>query len=278
MREEKPMDYRSFVAQRARAGDLGARGVLDGLEAPLHNGDERIREPSQPVTLDQVRERLRVTRAAEEARYERARVERTHLTRIEKPPTIEQALASARKKIQAHVSEVTQFTPAERAALARLTKEQQSWNPFVSNTAKKEAVKLYAGQQARYESELTKATRDFESGDSQRVQERVRSDERIYRDYVSASLGLEDQMRKAGTVLRDEIPKIEKRLTVLERTGIAQVECEGPVWSAGLDKLAAAVERPYQAVPQELRRDVEFALRHEERALRRSRASISMDR
>ena len=31
MREEKPMDYRSFVAQRARAGDLGAQRVLDAI-------------------------------------------------------------------------------------------------------------------------------------------------------------------------------------------------------------------------------------------------------
>jgi predicted negative regulator of RcsB-dependent stress response len=85
-------------------------------------------------------------------------------------------------------------------------------------------------------------------------------------------------MRKARAVLRDDIPTIEKQLTVLERTGVAQVECEGPAWSAGLDKLAAAVDRPYQAVPKELRQDVEFAMRREDRALRRGRESISMDR
>ena len=72
------------------------------------------------------------------------------------------------------------------------------------NAAKKEAAKLHAGQHARYEAELAKAMRDFESGDAQRIQERIRSDERIYREYVGASLGLEDQMRKARAVLRDE--------------------------------------------------------------------------
>jgi hypothetical protein len=107
--------------------------------------------------------------------------------------------------------------------------------------------------------------------------ERIRSDERIYRDCVSASLGLEDQMRKARAALRDEIPTIEKQLTVLERTGVAQLECEGAVSGAGLDKLAAAVDRPFQALPQELRQDVEFATRREQRALHRSRESISMD-
>jgi uncharacterized protein (DUF885 family) len=225
-----------------------------------------------------VRERLHVIQAEEEARCEHARGERGHLTRIERPPAVDQALASARKEIQTHVSEATRFTQAERAELERLTKEQQSWNPFVRNAAKKEALKLHAEQQARYEAELAKAMRDFESGDAQRIQERIQSDERIYRHYVSASLGLEDQMRKAAAVLRDELPKIEKQLTVLERTGVAQLECEGAVWGAGFEKLAAAVDRGYQAVPQQLRRDVEFAMRQEQRALRRGRESISKDR
>ncbi len=279
MREQKPVDYRSFVAHRARAGDLGAQRVFAILEAPARNRHDRPAEaPSQLVTLDQVRERLHVIRAEVEARYEHARIERQGLTRVERPPAIEQALASARKEIQARVTEATQFTQAERAQLARLAKEQQSWNPFVRNAAKREASKLHTEQRTRYEAELAKATRDFESGDAQRVQERIRGDERTYRDYVGASLGLEDQMRKARAVLREDIPKIEKQLTVLQRTGVSQLECEGATWGAGLDKLAAAADRGYQALPQELRRDVEFAMRQEQRALRRSRESISMDR
>jgi Relaxase/Mobilisation nuclease domain len=278
MREEKPMDYRSFVAQRARIGDLSAQRVLDGLEAPARRHERSMEAPSQPVTLAEVRERLTMIRAEEEARRERARVERAQLMRVEKPPTIEQVFAEARNEIQTRVGEATQFTPAERAALARLTKEQQSWNPFARKAATKEAMKLRDGQQARYEAELAKTTRDFESANAKRVQERIRSDERIYREYVSVSLGLEDQMRQARAVLRDEIPKVEKQLTVLDRSGVAQLECEGGVWGAGVDKLAAAVDRPYQALPKELRQDVEFAMRREQRALRRSRESIPLDR
>ncbi|HZY97738.1 MAG TPA: relaxase/mobilization nuclease domain-containing protein [Candidatus Cybelea sp.] len=278
MRDEKPMGYRSYVAERARAGDLEAQRVLEHLETPAPTGHERTIQASQPVTLEQIRERMKAIRAAEEARCERARVERAQLTRVDKPPTIEQALASARKEIQTRVSEATQFTPAERAALARLTKDQQSWNPFVRSAAKKEAAALHAGQHARYKAELAKAMREFESGDAQRLQERIRSDERSYREYVSASLGLEDQMRKARAALREDVPKVEKQLTVLERTGVAQLECEGAVWGAGLDKLAAAVDRPYQALPQERRRDVELAIRREERASPRGRESMSIDR
>ncbi len=276
VREEKPIDYRSFVAQRARARDLAGLRVLNQLEAPAPNRHERTAEAqSQPVTLEEVRERLHVIRAEVEARYERARTERQLLTRVERPPTIEQALALAQKEIQAKIGEATQFTHAERVQLARLAKEQQSWNPFARNVAKKEALKLHTEQRARYEEELNKATRDFERGDAQRIEQRIRSDERIYRDYVSTSLGFEAQMRQARTALRDEIPRVETRLKVLERAGVAQLDCDGPAWDARPDQLAAAVDRGYRTVPDVLRRDVEFAIRKEQHALSRTH-SMSM--
>jgi hypothetical protein len=277
MQQEKPMDYRSFVSERAQAGDLGAQRALEHLEAPARIRYERMTEPSQPVTLDEVRERLKAIRAAEEARCERARVERANLARVDKPPTIEQAVASARKGIPARASEVTQFTPAERVQLARLAREEHSWNPFARNAAKKQGQKLHAQQQERYEAELARGTRAFESGDTQRIEQRIRSDERIYRDYVSASLGLEAQIRQARAALRDEIPRLETRLKVLERAGVAQLDCDGPAWDARLDQLAATVHRGYRTVPDVLRRDVEFAIREEQRAVSRMR-SMSMDR
>ena len=278
-REKKPLDYRLYVVQRARAGDLGAQRVCDAFDAPVRNRHGRTPEAQlQPATLEQVRERLNVIRTEHEARYERARAERAGLPRVERPPTIGQALAAARNEIEAHVSDVTQFTPAERVLLARLTKEQQSWNPFVRNAAKREAAKLHGEQHSRYEAELTKAMRNFESNDATQIEQRIRSNERIYREHVAASLDLETQMRQARAELRDEIPKVEKQLTMLQRTGVAQLDCEGALWGAGLEKLAAAVDRPYQALPRELRRDVEFTARQEERALRRSRESISMER
>ena len=144
MREEKPMDYRSYVTGRAGAGDLAARRVLDALESPARHRQERSAgAPSERVTLDQVRERLNIIGAEEEACYEQAQVERQRLARVERPPTIEQALASARKEIQTRIGEATQFTPAQRAQLEWLSKEQQSWNPFVRNAAKKETQKLH---------------------------------------------------------------------------------------------------------------------------------------
>ncbi len=275
---EIPMKYRSFVAERACAGDLGAQRVLDGLDAAARSRHEGTAETlSQALSLDQVRERLRVIRAEAEARYEEARVERQRLRHVERPPTVEQAFASARKEIQARASEATQFTLAERSQLARLAKEQQSWNPFVRSAAKKEAERLHTKQHARFEAELAKATHGFESGHANRIEQRIRSDERVYREYVSASLGLEDQMRQARATLRDEIPRLEARLKVLERAGVAQLVCNGRASGARLDQLAAAVDLGYRVVPDVLRLDVEFAIRKEQRALSRTR-SISMDR
>jgi hypothetical protein len=64
MREEKPMDYRSFVTQRTRAGDLAALRVLNQLEAPAPNRHERTAQaPLRPVTVEEVRERLHVIRS-----------------------------------------------------------------------------------------------------------------------------------------------------------------------------------------------------------------------
>ncbi|MFY9630181.1 MAG: relaxase/mobilization nuclease domain-containing protein [Candidatus Cybelea sp.] len=279
VREEKPMNYRSFVTERAHAGDLGAQRVLDGLEAPMDSRRERATKAlTQPITLDRIRERLEVLRADERARYDRAHAQRQNLTRIACPPSADEALASERREIEARVSGAAQLTAEERAQLARLRKEQQSWNPFARNEATKKVVKLHTEHRARYDASLGKAMRDFESGRAQEVRERTLNDGRLYRDYVSASLGLEAQMRQARTALRDDIPKLETQLSVLQRAGIAKVECEGAVVSTSLGELARSVREAYDAVPQALRRDLELAIRKERRTMDRTRASMAMDR
>jgi len=120
--------------------------------------------------------------------------------------------------------------------------------------------------------------RDFEQYEAARIEERVRGEERSYRQYAKTSLDLESQMREARRIMRDDIPNVETRLTVLERAGVSQLECDCSASDARLGQLAAAVDRGYRAVPDALRRDVEFAIRREQRALDRMRDSISMGR
>ncbi len=63
-REEKPMDYRSFVSEQARAGDFGARWVLEAFVAPTRNRSEHVPQRDlRRVTLAEMRLRLNVMRA-----------------------------------------------------------------------------------------------------------------------------------------------------------------------------------------------------------------------
>lgn len=73
---------------------------------------------------------------------------------------------------------------------------------------------------------------------------------------------------------RDEVPRIERRLNVLDRAGVARIDCDAPMGGARLDDLAAAIEQQYQALPHEIRRDVEYSIRKEQRA----RDSMTIDR
>jgi hypothetical protein len=82
--------------------------------------------------------------------------------------------------------------------------------------------------------------------------------------------GLEGQTRKTRAMLREDVPKIEKQLTVLERTGVTPLECEGTVWAqastSSRARLSAATEEPecsYRGVPEAVHRDVESGIRRE---------------
>ena len=191
------MDYRSFVSERARAGDLGAQRVVDAFVRPTRKGNEHVphREP-RPVTLAEVRLRLNVIRVEEEARYERARVEREHLHRVERPPTLDEALATERRRIQARTAETTRYRDAERVRLAQLAREKRSWNPLTRRAAAKEAERLHSEQRSRYEKALADATQEFEQRDLPQLEKQLAGQERVYRRYVDASLDLKTRCAK----------------------------------------------------------------------------------
>ena len=54
----------------------------------------------------------------------------------------------------------------------------------------------------------------------------------------------------------------------------SHVDCRAAIPNVGLDGLAAAIELQYRALPERLRRDVEYSIRKEERA----RESVTIDR
>lgn len=272
-RQEKPMDYRSFVAEKARAGDHAAHRVLDTLLAPAGR-PQRDPVVARTLSLADVRARLDVIRAEEEARYEHARAERSRLHRVEKPPALKDVVAAERARIERDVVESIMLTDAERARLAQLGAEKRSWNPFTRAAAAKAEMQMCAAHQSRQDSGIAQAGRHFEEHELPQLAKRVANEERLYEEYVSASLDLEQRMRDARTELRDRIPKIEHRVDVLERCGASGlVGCDA---SAGLSSLAAAVSQQYRVLPDTLRRDVESAIRRDRRDRDRSRESISM--
>ncbi len=272
-REEKPMDYRAFVNQRARSGDLGARRVIEALVTPRERKERVPQGEPRRLTLEEVRLRLNVIRAEEEGRYQRARVERQHLPRLDRPAELDKALAAERRRIQERIANATRYTDGERARLEQLAKEKRSWNPLTRRAASKEESRLHGEQRTRYEKALDKATRDFEQRGAPEIEKQLAADERVYRQYVAASLGLEREINHARDA-RDRIPKIEQQLNVLERAGVAHVDCHEGVPNARLDDLVAAIERGYRAIPETLRRDVEYSIRREQRA----RDSMTIDR
>jgi Relaxase/Mobilisation nuclease domain len=274
-REEKPMNYRSFVTQRARTGDLAACRVLDSFEPPTR-AQHRERQASHRATFNEVRARLEVIRLHEEARYERARAERRGLERVERPLPINDALAAERRRIREQIAETTRFTDAERVRLTQLAKEKRSWNPLTRAVASRAEAGLHAVHESRYDKALAQALRDFEGRDVPLIAKRIGVDQQRYREYVAASLSLEREMNRADDV-RDRIPRVEHQLTVLERAGVSQIEIHDATPNAGLRQLAGAVDQQYRFVPDRLQSEIELGLRREQqRAHERSRESMSM--
>jgi Relaxase/Mobilisation nuclease domain len=272
-REEKPMDYRTFVAEKARTGDQAAQRVLDTLLAPAgrRQHDAVI---ARTLSLADVRARLDVIRAEQEARYDHARAERGRLQRVAKPPALNEVVAAERARIARDVVERARLTDAERARLAQLSAEKRSWNPFTRAAAAKAETQIRVAHQSRQDLGIAEVRRQFEERDVPQIAKRVAEDGRRYRAYVSASLGLEQQMRDARTELRDRIPRIEHQVNVLERSGASAIVDYDS--SSGLNSLAAAVSQQYRALPDTIRRDVESAIRRDHRDRDRARESVSM--
>jgi hypothetical protein len=274
-RQEKIMDYRSFVTEKARVGDPAALRVLDMLSAPGRD-QERTAPMAEPrrVSLNEARARIEVIRAEEEVRYERSRAERAGLPRVAQPAALDDLVAVERKRIQEQIANATEFSDVERARLAQLAQEKHYWNPLARAAATRAQAGLRDARRSRYDSAAAKAMREFEERAVPQIAKRVAAEESQYRQYASTSLDLEGQMRDARAALRERIPQVEHRIHVLERAGVSQLEdCN---LNANLKQLSAAIDRQYRVLPEAIRRDVESRIRSEQRNRDRSRESISM--
>ena len=290
-REEKPMDYRSFAAERAGAGDPSAKRVLADLtRTSRENGlsaertqyaggrPQETRSHPEPRTWSvlELRMRLDIIRAEEEARYDRARQERGKLEPVQPPHSLDDVLSAERERIRATVSKATEFTEDERARLRCTGEEKRSWNPLTRAIATHVERTLQTERQSRYAQSLAAAMREFETHEIPKLSERVAADERQYRRYANSSLMLEEEVRGAGTVLRQRLPHVTQRLNVLELSGISRLEAVDLAPGAHLNAISAVVEQQYRNIPETTRRHIEHSLRREQLAHDRSREPIRM--
>lgn len=275
-RGEKIMDYRSFVAEKARAGDSGAQRVLDKLTKPSQ-GERDAAQRGEPrvVSLGEVRARLAVIQAEAEARYERARADRDRLPRMQRPQSLDEVLAAHRERIEKQVNDATQPSEAERARLDRLAGEKRSWNPAKRVVATRQEAVFLGELQARRAAALADAMREFEGHGVPQIAERVGAAESEYRGYATAALELEKEMRDAKGDLRQRIPQIDHQLRILERAGVTHFEGYVSQSNATLRQLAVAVDQQVSMLPNETRREAERSVRRE-MSRERSRESISM--
>ena len=159
--------------------------------------------------------------------------------------------------------------------LSQLAEEKRSWNPLTRSIAAKAEAELQGARHSRYAAALAETMRGFEGSEVPQIAKSAAAEEYRYRQYVSASLDLEEKMRDARTVLRDRISRVEYEVSVLERCGISRiVGCDA---NAGLGPLAAAVGRQCRALPEAMRRSAGRGMRREQRSRDQSRESMSID-
>jgi hypothetical protein len=200
---------------------------------------------------------------------EEARIRREALERVAVPPSLEKVLAAEREALAARIARESDFTEAERRHLVELRKRQHSWNPIARNGAKSEEQRMLENREKRGNAALGAAQGQFEKDRVPEIQRGIEALERPYREYVRASLDLEDQMRNAGETLRRSIPDISDSLEVLERAGVLSLESVSP--TADLKGIGRAVKASYRSLPERTVNAIERDIRREQRELERNR-------
>jgi hypothetical protein len=283
-REEKPMDYRAFIVERARAGDTDARRVLAELSAQASPARDSAATPEpqrpptergelRPINLDGLRARLRALRAEEETSAKRAIAERDSLQHVERPHSLDEIIVTQRELVRAEIAKAADFTTEERERLQALASEQRSWNPLARGGAAQAERRLRDERQARYEDQLAVAMRKFQTKDVPQLTADAAAQQQRYQQYVATSFALEDEVREARANAHDRIPHVEQRLDVIERAGMSGFDARlAPDPTAA--EIATVVERLYDTIPEAQRRTIEQSIGREARA--RSRDDVTI--
>jgi hypothetical protein len=291
-RVERPMTYREFALAGAAAGDRASERVASQLlgvaarsrqapsrgEAPAAPAQERNTQPQPQRSMSIAELRTWLAQIGEEISdiREEARVRREQLERVAVPPSLEKVVAAERAALAARIARETDFTEAERRHLTELRKRQRSWNPIARSGARTEEQQMLETREKRGNAALGTAEAQFEKDRVPEIQRSIEALERPYREYVYASLDLEDQVRNGDKTLRRTLPKISDSLEVLERAGVLSLESVSP--TSDLKGIGHAVQAAYRGLPEKTRNAIERDIRREQRELERIRdRSLEMD-
>ena len=236
-------------------------------------------QPQRSMSIAELRTRLAQIGEEISDLREIARVRREALERVAPPPSLEKVLAAEREALAERIARETDFTAAERRHLIELRKRQRSWNPIARSGAKSEEQRMLATREKRGNAALGTAQEQFEQNRAPEIKRGIEALERPYREYVHASLDLEDQMRNASETLRRTLPKISDSLEVLERAGVLSLESVSP--TADLNGIGRTVKAAHRSLPEETVRTIERDIRREQRELERIRdrsRGMDMDR
>ena len=284
-RVERPMTYREFALAGVAAGDraservasqllgvaVGSRQAPSRSEPPAASTQERNTQPQPQRSMSIAELRTRLAQIGEEISdlREVARIRRGKLERVTIPPNLEKVLAAEREALAERIARETDFTDAERRHLIELRKRQRSWNPIARSGAKSEEQRILENREKRGNAALGTAQEQFETDRVPEIKRGIEALERPYREYVYASLDLEDQMRNASETLRRALPKISDSLEVLERAGVLSLESVSP--ASDLKDIGRAVQAAYRSLPEKTANAIERDIRREQRELERIR-------
>jgi hypothetical protein len=285
-REEQPVGYESFVAERARAGDVGAQRVHADLTQPRRRTtpesaaksaqQQRAAEPKAQARawrIDELRIHLDTIRTQQDARYERAKQEREDL----QPVDASFPLADVRgreEEIRVEVATRTAFTENERARLLRCVEEQKSWNPLTRNAARKMEEALRAEQRHRHEATLRDALQRFTAEKAPRMGACDAAQQLRYERYIERAYALEEEMSASRIMLRQWVEVAEEKLEIIERVGGTHLAGIGE--HPKLEELCEKIDRCFTGIPEETRRLIQERLRDERKQRDRARGSPSI--
>jgi hypothetical protein len=221
------------------------------------------------MSIAEVRTRLAQIGEETSDLREAARIRREELERVVVPPKLEDVLAAERGALRARIARETDFTEAERMHLIELRKRQRSWNPIARSGARAEEQQMLKNREQRGNAALGTAQEQFEKDRVPEIQRGIEALERPYREYIHASLDLEEQMRNGDKTLRRTLPKISDGLEVLERAGVLSLEAVSP--TSDLTAITSAVKAAHRGLPEETVRVIERDIRREQRELERIR-------